>query len=303
MPSAQKNMPRYVVISPVRNEAQFLETTMQSMVQQTVHPSQHILVDDGSTDATVDIIDRYAAAYPWVTGVRKTHTESDARISRRGTRAREAKEIQAFYEGYATLAVADWQYLVKIDGDVGFEPDYFEKCFAEFEADPRLGIAGGLICNLVDGKLEPEPTPQFHVRGATKIYRRGCWEDIGGVIQGPGWDTLDEVKASMLGWHTRTLPDLKVAHYRFTGAANGTWNNAVKNGVWSYIAGYHPLYMMIRCANRSLRRPYVVAGGGLFWGFVQAYLQRVPQIQDRALIRYLRQQQMRRVLLQDSIWK
>jgi hypothetical protein len=247
-------------------------------------------------------MDRYASAYPWVTAVRRTHSESDARLSRRGIRAREAKEIEAFYEGYASLAVADWQYLVKIDGDVGFEPDYFEKCFAEFEADSRLGIGGGLICNVVDGKLEPEPSPRFHVRGATKIYRRGCWDDIGGVIRGPGWDTLDEVKANMLGWGTRTFPELKMLHYRFTGAANGAWNNAVKNGVWSYIAGYHPLYMMMRCAKRSLRMPYLVAAGGLLWGFLQAYLQRVPQVQDRALIRYVRQQQMRRVLLQDSIW-
>jgi glycosyltransferase involved in cell wall biosynthesis len=292
-----------VVISPVRDEAQYLETTIQSVIQQTVRPAQWILVDDGSTDATAEIISRYAKLHSWITPVHRPNRDEERRIRNRGTRARQAKEIEAFYGGYRQLTATDWEYLAKIDGDVGFEPNYFERCFAEFGTNPKLGIGGGVICNFVDGRMQPESTPRFHVRGATKIYRRGCWDAIGGVIQGAGWDTLDEVKANMLGWQTRTFPDLKVAHYRFTGTANGAWNNAVKNGLWSYIAGYHPLFMLGRCTKRVFQRPYLVGAIGLLWGFLVGYLQGIPQTEDKALIHYLRRQQLNRTLLRNTIWK
>jgi biofilm PGA synthesis N-glycosyltransferase PgaC len=294
---------RYVVISPVRDEAQYLETTICSMLEQTVRPAQWILVDDGSTDGTADIVRRYAAMHPWITPVHNLNRVQEARGSSRGTRAREAKEIEAFYTGCEKLAVADWEYLVKIDGDVGFEPDYFERCFDEFEADSHLGIGGGLICNVVDGEMRPEPTPRFHVRGAAKIYKRACWEAIGGVVRGPGWDTLDEVKANMLGWRTHTFPHLKVAHYRFTGAANGTWKNFVKNGVWSYAAGYHPLFMAARCINQSVRAPYVLGSIGLMFGYLDGYLRCMPKVPDKNLVRYLRQQQLRRLSFRSNIWQ
>jgi len=306
---------RYVVISPVRDEAQYLETTIRSMVQQTVRPAQWILVDDGSTDATASIISQYASAHSWITPVhRPSHGRDMPAVGEniafvqggngpnRGTRAREAKEIEAFYAGCEKLVIVDWDYLVKIDGDVGFEPNYFEKCLAEFDADPKLGIGGGTICNPVDGKLKPEPTPQFHVRGATKIYRRACWEQIGGVIRGAGWDTLDEVKANMLGWSTRTFSHLKVAHYRFTGAANGAWQNSVKIGTWSYISGYHPLYMLARCARWTIERPYLVGSIGLLFGFLLGYIRGIPQA-DKQLVRYVRNQQMRRLSFLPTIWK
>jgi hypothetical protein len=218
-------------------------------------------------------------------------------------RACQAKEIQAFYNGYERLNVVDWEYLVKIDGDVGFEPDYFEKCFVELEADATLGIGGGMIWNVVDGQIQPETTPQFHVRGATKIYKRPCWNAIGGVIRGVGWDTLDEVKANMLGWRTRTFSHLKVIHYRFTGAANGIWRNSVKNGTWSYVAGYHPLYMTARCLRQLFRTPYLLGSLGLMAGYLEGFLDQIPRVPDKDLIRYLRKQQMRRISLRANIWQ
>ena len=99
----------------------------------------------------------------------------------------QAKEIIAFLDGYGRITAADWEFLVKLDGDVGFERNYFERCFDKFESDPKLGIGGGVICHQFKGKLRVEPSPRFHVRGATKIYRRTCWEQIGGVIRGIGW--------------------------------------------------------------------------------------------------------------------
>ena len=256
---------QYVVISPVRNEAQHLDRTIESVVQQTVRPTRWLIVDDGSSDSTPAIIQCYASQYPWIAAIRRSDADRGAVSNiqeskeNRGKRAREAKEIEAFYAGFAELVDAEWDYLVKLDGDVSFDADYFQQCFAEFEQDPKLGIGGGTICHLVNGQLELELTPKFHVRGATKDYRRSCWNQIGGVIRGAGWDTLDEVKANMLGWSTRTFGHVKVVHHRATGSANGAWQNAVKVGTWSYIAGYHPLYMLVRSATcDSRRKPYLV---------------------------------------------
>jgi biofilm PGA synthesis N-glycosyltransferase PgaC len=299
---------QYVLISPVRNEAQHLERTIQSVVQQAVLPVRWLIVNDGSTDETAAIIERYALQYRWIVPVHRTDADRGCSAGvqetkgSRGKRAREAKEIEAFCAGYEKLADADWEYLVKLDGDLSFEPDYFEKCFAEFEVDPKLGIGGGTICHLVNGQLEAELTPKFHVRGATKIYRRACWEQIGGVIRGAGWDTLDEVKANMLGWSTRTFANLKVAHHRATGAANGAWQNAMKVGTWSYISGYHPLYMLARCARWVMERPYLVGSVGLFYGYINGYIQGIPRA-DKQMVRYVRSQQIRKLSFRPTIWK
>ncbi|HWQ93344.1 MAG TPA: hypothetical protein VN673_16855 [Clostridia bacterium] len=195
-------------------------------------------------------------------------------------------------------------YLVKLDGDVSFSPDYFERCFAQFMADPRLGIAGGTICSSHEGELvvESRNDPVFHVRGATKIYSAACWQAIGGLIHAPGWDTLDEVKANMLGWSSRTLKGIKIAHHRETGAAYGAWKDRVKSGLANYIAGYHPLFMFLKCLRRLAEKPYVVGGCGLWFGFLKGYITRVPQVNDRALIQYFRQQQINRLMGRRSLW-
>jgi glycosyltransferase involved in cell wall biosynthesis len=269
-------------------------------------------VNDGSSDATAEIIDRWAAKHNWIVPV---HLSDLSRQNEEGTvqpaeskngrarRARQAKEIEAFYKGLRALKITDWDFLVKLDGDVTFEPDYFERCFKEFRQDPKLGIGGGSISNVVEGRLEFERTQQFHVRGATKIYRRTCWDDIGGVLPSAGWDTIDEVKANMHGWSTRSFPDVMMVHHRFTGAANGMWQNAIKNGIWSYICGYHPMFMAIKCIKRVFKKPAFIGAAGLMYGFLLGYVQRVPQIEDQSVINYLRQQQLRRLSLRSSVWK
>jgi hypothetical protein len=143
----------------------------------------------------------------------------------------------------------------------------------------------------------------FHVRGATKIYRRECWEDIGRLISAPVWDTLDEIKANMMGWETGTFQELRVNHHRFTGAADGSWRDAVKNGLSDFICGYHPLWMFTKCLTRLGRKPFLIGSLGHFFGFVKGYLKNVPRVDDAALIRYLRRQQLRRLLLRSSIWQ
>src|SRR5208282_1795351 len=296
-PSADKNSETtgYIAVSPVRNEAAYLPLTVKSMVAQTIQPKSWIIVNDGSTDQTGRIAEEAARLNSWIKVVNRAD---------RGFRKAGGGVIEAFYQGYRLIEKESCDYVVKLDGDLSFGPDYFQKCFAHFAEDQQLGIAGGTICAEIDGVLEAESKndPAFHVRGATKIYRRACWQEIGGLIHAPGWDTLDEVKANMLGWKTRTLADINILHHRPTGAAYGTWNDRVKAGMANYITGYHPLFMFLKCLRRMGEKPYFIGSGGLLFGFVKGYVKRVPQVADKALVRYLRQQQMNRLLARKSLW-
>jgi glycosyltransferase involved in cell wall biosynthesis len=295
----------YVIVSPVRDEAEYLDATIRSVVEQTIRPAQYILVNDGSSDATLEIIQRWAAQHPWIVAVDRPGAVDGAaqKTQDRGKRAREAKEIIAFYHGFPYITVTEWDFLVKLDGDLGFAADYFERCFDEFEKDPKLGVGGGDICHLENEVPVVEKNPQFHVRGATKIYRKACWDAIGGVVRGTAWDTLDELKANMLGWSTRSFPGLEVIHFRYTGAANGKWQNAVKKGEWNYISGYHPLFMATKIGRNLFKRPLIKGAAGLLYGYVSAFLTKTVQVDDAQLIRYIQDQQLRRLFFRETIWR
>ncbi len=285
---------RYVIISPVRNEAKYLPTTIGSVASQTVRPRLWVIVDDGSSDETRRIIDEAASKYDWIRAVHRAD---------RGSRRAGSGVMEAFYDGYNLTPPDSFEFLVKLDGDLSFQPDYFERCFSAFRSEPSLGVAGGLVCTIANGKTEPEfNDPLFHVRGPTKIYRLECWRQIGGLIRAPGWDTFDQVKANMLGWKTRTFHDIRLVHHRSTGGAYGAWSNYTKNGLANYVVGYHPLFMFLKCLRRIFRRPYGLAAVGLMTGFLRGYVKRIPQVDDRAVIQYLRKQQMNCLFGRKSLW-
>jgi poly-beta-1,6-N-acetyl-D-glucosamine synthase len=281
----------YVVITPVRDEKEHLASTIESMLRQTALPREWVIVDDGSTDGTAKILDDCAARYPWITAVHRPD---------RGFRKSGGGVVEAFYHGYGALSLNEWDFIVKFDGDLSFEPTYFEACLGEFDQDSKLGIGGGIICYVENGRKVFENTPSFHVRGATKIYRRACWDGIGGLIHAPGWDTFDEVKANSLGWTTKSFPGLHLVHQRVTGAADGHWRTSAKYGRANYICGYHPLFMMAKCIARVPQRPFLIGAIGLLYGFCSGYLTNVKQVDDWRTIAYLRRQQMRRLFGRDT---
>jgi hypothetical protein len=211
--------------------------------------------------------------------------------------------MEAFYDGYNTLRCNNWDFIVKLDGDLSIAIDYFEKCFEHFRRDPELGIGGGQIHHEVSGTLKLEVNPTFHVRGATKIYRRACWEAIGGLWPAPGWDTIDEVKANMLGWKTYSFADLPLVHHRLTGAADGLLRNRVKHGMVCYISGYHPLYVAASCLFRLLQKPYFIGSAAIVYGFLKAHLIQAPRFDDRTYVAYIRDQQLRRLCGMQTIWR
>jgi len=285
---------RYVVVTPVRDEEAYLPFTIESMAGQTVRPQQWVIVNDGSKDATGAIIEAAAQKYPWIIGVHRQD---------RGYRKWGAGIIEAFYAGYDALTVRDWQYMCKLDGDLSFAADYFEQCFGKFAENPKLGIGGGMLYHVDNGVKKLETHPLFHVRGGVKIYERKCWDAMGGLWVGPGSDTLDEVKANMLGWTSISFPDLLMQHHRWTGATLGKWGGIVKNGKTDYVCGYHPVFMLAKCAKRVFERPYLTGSIALAYGYLVACWQKMPQVDDPALIKYLQNQQMARLLGKESIWK
>jgi glycosyltransferase involved in cell wall biosynthesis len=287
-------MTRYVVITPVRDEEEYLEATIASVLGQSILPANWIIVDDGSTDRTGQIIDEYAARYPFIRAVHRPN---------RGFRKAGGGVMEAFYEGYQAIGCHDWEFLVKLDGDLSFSPEYFQACFERFQLNPRLGIGGGVIYHELGQKLTLESGPKFHVRGATKIYRRSCWDDIGGLWRGAGWDTLDEVKANMLGWKTGSFGDLHLIHHRLTGTADGLLRDRIKYGTVCFTCGYHPLFVLARCVYRSVRKPYLIGSLAIGWGYLKGYFTSMPRIDDGSLIRYVQGQQLRRLCGLETMWK
>jgi glycosyltransferase involved in cell wall biosynthesis len=253
-----------------------------------------VVVDDGSTDRTGEILDQAATELPWMRVIHRPN---------RGFRKSGGGVMEAFYDAYNTLQSKDWDFIVKLDGDLSFAPDYFEKCFEYFRANPELGIGGGEILHDIVGRLKLEENPRFHVRGATKIYRRACWEAIGGLWPAPGWDTIDEVKASMLGWKTHAFEDLHLLHHRFTGTEDGLLRDRVKHGTVCYISGYHPLFVAASCLYRIPQKPYIIGSAAIMYGFLKSHFTRPPRLEDRSYVSYIRGQQLRRLLGMQTIWR
>ena len=285
---------KYVIVTPVRDEEKFVEQTIRSVTSQTVTPAEWVIVDDGSTDATGQIVDQYATKVPWVRAIHRRN---------RGFRKSGGGVIEAFYEGYNSLKCRDWDFVVKLDGDLTFDNDYFERSFDQFEKEPQLGIAGGIISSSRNGTIQPEHGPHFHVRGATKIYRRRCWDAIEGLHVAPGWDTIDEVKANMLGWKTQTFPELHLLQHRPTGKAEGWRRDRVKNGRAYYTAGYHPLFFAAKFLYRLTKKPYLFGSLAMCYGYLSGYWGAAARVTDQELVRYLRREQMNRLLGRKTIWK
>ncbi len=240
--------------------------------------------------------EQFANAHAWASVVHR---------SDRGHRMSGGGVMDSFADGLKYLRVPEWDLLVKLDADVTFESDYFERCMTQFDNDPQLGIGGGQICVLRDGcpVVECPGDPSFHVRGATKIYRHACWNQIGGLVQSTGWDTIDELMANQHGWHTYTFKEIPLIQHRETGKAEPLWRDYVKNGRANYLTGYHPLFMLLKCAKRMAGDFKPLNALGLAWGYCGLWSRRTPRPVDRTFVKYLQSEQWKLLLGRNSIWK
>ncbi len=281
---------RYAIVSPVRNEARFIRRTLESVTGQTEPPARWVIVDDGSTDETAAIIAEFAADADYIRLL--PHVGDDA--EKPTDRLLWAAEAVAFNAGLREVDLESVEYIVKLDGDLAFGPDYFATLMDEFEKDPSLGMAGGYCYQVDDGVRRKEWNPESHVRGPTKMYRTECFRDIGGIPTVYAWDALDEIKAQMAGWRTRSFP-LVVEHLKPTGTVGGLARARVRQGIGAYLLGYHPVFLFARSARLALAPPRVLGGAAFLAGYVQASFRRPERIADAETIAYLRGQQLQRL--------
>lgn len=284
---------RYCMITAVRDEEQFITPTIESVLSQTLRPQEWIIVDDGSKDETGAIIAQYAERNSWIRFVRR----KDCGHRRKGG------GVEAFLEVLPMICIHDWEYLVNLDGDLTLDADYFERCFEQFRIMPKLGIGGGTVYAQMGGQWQAERAPAFHVRGAAKIYRRECWEVLGGLWPGLGWDTLDEVKANQLGWTTQSFPNIKLFHNRLSGSRWGAWGYSVMDGEADYVVGYLPLFFGLKCVRHLVNWPIFVRSIGMLYGYLRCIIWQTPRVNDPELVRYLRTQQFRRLFGLSTIWR
>jgi glycosyltransferase involved in cell wall biosynthesis len=278
----------YVVVTPVRNEEEFIHLTLESMVNQTVLPAQWVIVNDGSTDNTAQIVEPYARKCPWIKLVD---------LENQGTRERGGRVVRVFREGFSHVDFDHYDVIVKLDGDLSFGPGFFETLLQRFAENPNLGMAGGVcyVPHRDDWRLEKAPSD--HVRGPTKVYRMECFEEIGGLVPVDGWDNIDEWRAQMKGWETRGFEDLKVLHHRPTGAAEGTLKGRVKQGENSYFLGYSFPLIVARSIYRAIiDPPRILCGLAILWGYTKSWITRKPQFGDEKLQAYLHKRKWAQLL-------
>jgi len=263
---------RYVIISPVRDEEKYLPGTIDSMINQTVRATEYILVDDGSTDGTAEIIKQAAKKHPWIHYVKRPD---------RGERKVGPGVIEAFYDGYKEIRAKEYDYIGKMDGDLSFGPGYFETLFEKFEADPYLGAASGkLFLDLDDGKLVEERHADEMVIGGMQFYRRKCFEDAGGFVREVMWDGIVYHRSRMAGWRTWSFrdPELMIHDHRLMGSSHkSVYHGRIRWGWGQYFMGTHPLYILAVGVYRMLERPFVAGGILIVLGYIKGWLTKTPR--------------------------
>lgn len=287
-------MQRLLVISPVRNEADHLERVARAMAAQTRRPDCWLLVDDHSTDGTYELSRALAEELPFIVPL-----QAPEHPPLRDPRDRLASAVapRTFNFGLHSLDWREYTHVAKLDGDMELPPTYWERILAEFAADPRLGMAGGLRRELVRGhwRLEKIPT-EHHVNGALKCYSRECLEAIGGVQERLAWDTIDETMARMRGFNTRSFEDLVAIHHRPWASADGTLRGRARYGAAAYIARYPTYWVALRSLKVATARPEVLSGIAFFYGYARAALQRTPRVEDAEYRRTVRREVRGRLL-------
>jgi glycosyltransferase involved in cell wall biosynthesis len=279
---------RYVLITPARNEADYIGKTLASMAIQTHPPLRWVIVSDGSTDGTDAVIEEYRRSYKWIELVR---------LPERRDRSFSAK-VHAFNVGFERIKDLDFEVVGSMDADVSFEADYFDFLLQKFASNQRLGVAGTPFVEH-GAHYDYRFTNIEHVSGACQLFRRACFGEIGGYqpIRGGGIDWVAVTTARMKGWQTRTYTEKTCLHHRpiGTGSARGKLRAIYRHGQKDYYLGGHPLWQVFRCVYQGTRSPYVVGGLGLLAGYLVAMLRGVERPVSQELVDFQRTEQMLRL--------
>ena len=269
----------YAAVTPVRDELENLTRLADALAAQTALPTRWLIVDTGSTDGTLDLARALAARHSWVDAI----ADDDSGGTLRG-----APIVRAFASGVALLDPQP-EVVVKLDADVSMAPDHFERLLGAFAAEPALGIASGRAEELADGEWRPRFNTGSSVWGAARAYRRECLADVSPLEERMGWDGIDEVKARLHGWTTRTLRDVSFRHHRLEGERDGSrWRAWSARGRAAHYMGYRSWYLALRALHHSRTEPAAVA---MLVGYGRAALLREPVCPDERVRDSLRSEQ------------
>jgi len=280
---------KYVLITPAHNEERFIRKTLDSMVAQTLLPERWVIVDDGSTDRTGEIVEGYASRYPWIELVRRPE-----RIDRSF-----AGKVYAFKTGFERIASLSFEIVGNLDGDLSFDPDYLAFLIEKFGEDPALGVAGTPFTE--DGEYDSARDSfegENHVAGGCQLFRRQCFEQVGGYIpnRAGGIDWIAVTTARMRGWRTRSFPGKRFHHYRSLGTAGRSGMAAsFSYGEKDYYLGGSPVWQLFRVSYRMTKRPVVIQGLALLAGYCWAALRRAERPVTPELMRFHRREQMKKL--------
>lgn len=283
------SFPTYALITPARNEAEFIELTIKSVVGQEVRPVKWVIVSDGSTDGTDEIAQKYVAAHPWIELVR---------IPEHAQRNFGAK-VNAFNAGYARVKNLNCEIIGSLDGDISFDEDFFPFLLQKLADNPRLGLVGAPFQDVGTNQTYDYRFVSIeHVSGCCQLFRRECFEQIGGYVpvKGGGIDLIAVVTARMKGWETRTFTEKVCRHHRTMGTAqDGNLAAWFKLGRKDYSLGCHPLWEFFRAIYQMTKKPVVLGGLLLASGYAWALIRRVERPVSRELRQFRRREQMQRL--------
>jgi glycosyltransferase involved in cell wall biosynthesis len=277
-----------VLITPARNEAEFIDLTLQSVVRQTVRPLRWVIVSDGSTDGTDEKVKRYAAEHEWIQLLRMPEREE----------RHFGGKVLAFNAGYAQVKTLDFDFVANIDADISFEPDFFAFLLGRLSENPRLGLTG---CAFVEGdsRYDYRFTSIEHVSGQCQLFRRACFESFNGyvAVKGGGIDVAAVLNARLHGWETKTFTERVFIHHRAMGSAvNKGLMVKFRDGEKDYRLGSHPLWEMFRCVYQmGKQRPLVLGGLWILAGYVWSVVRRTPRQIGPDLVNLRRKDQMTRL--------
>ena len=281
-------VPTYVVITPARNEAQFIELTIQSLVAQSVLPVRWVIVSDGSTDGTDDIVRKYAEQHPWIELLRMPERKE----------RHFAGKVHAFNAGYARVKALEYDAIASLDGDISVDPEYFSFLLRKLAEDSGLGLVGTPFEDGPNQVYDYRFVNIEHVSGACQVFRRECFEQIGGYVpvKGGGIDYVAVVAARMRGWKTRSFPEKVCHHHRKMGTAEqSAFQAKMKLGAKDYALGNHPLWELFRSAYQMTKQPVVVGGLAILSGYMGAWLRRAEKSVSGDMQAFVRREQMGRL--------
>jgi glycosyltransferase involved in cell wall biosynthesis len=262
---------RYVLITPARNEAAFIEKTLASMAAQTLVPERWVVVNDGSTDQTAEIVESYAKRYPWIELVRRPK-QLDRSF---------AGKVHAFNAGLERMEGLQFDVIGNLDADLSFEADYLSFLMQKFDQDPTLGVAGTPFTE--DGGYDTARDSfegENYVAGGCQLFRHRCFEEIGGYVPNPagGVDWIAVMSARMKGWKVQSFPEKRFHHYRSLGTAErGLLGASFEYGERAYYLGGSPVWHFFRCLYRMTKKPFFAGGFALMAGYVSAAVRRTPR--------------------------